>query len=469
MSDREEKDRPSPRGTAGRRAPSEKSADLPAARRPLERSVRWVPKKLRLAGRDVTPACDVFVSRSVLAALQKHLASAEGEVGGLLAGRPFRCPESGRMWIRVEGIEPLPASFPEDAEVEEASARLETLRQSLTDRRNGAQVVGWYHSHALLGVFLSDRDARLHLQRFPLPWQCAMVLVADPRRPAGGLFQPSAPGQIARSVYYPFYELLDGEGASGGEGAGAEPMLGWENYVAEAPGLPPRAEPSPGRRGGRPVERPARPGQRRGPEEPPGTGRTPGRRGMDRVSAEGYPVEVPLVLPAEEGGGLPGLLRRHGGRVLRLLTLLVLLLGAWFVWDRVLERPETIGAVTGDEASETDGPQAASARPDGEEVGTNTGDTVSPSAAFEEALEAFSSMAEAYDERRQDFDLGRIGCDGLVPGYATVDEAFLRASEMFVRVRDVAGAPPVERYDTASRRMEGVDRHFDASGCPRPE
>lgn len=465
MSDRSEKDRASREGAAGRRAPRERSADHPAAQRPLERAVRWVPKKLRLAGRDVTPACDVFVSRSVLRSLQEHLASADGEVGGLLAGRTFRCPETGRTWVRVETAEPLSETFPEDAEVDEAAGRLDVLGESIVDGRDGVQVVGWYHSHALLGVFLSDRDARLHLEKFPRPWQCAVVLVADPRRPAGGLFQPSAPGRIARSVYFPFYELLDEGGGAGAADAASAPLLGWENYVAEAPASS-GGEAARGRRS-RPPREPGRSAEPRGPENAPGP--APGRRAMGRVSAEGYPAEVPLVLPADEGGGLPGLLRRHGGKVLRIFTLLALLLGAWFVWDRVLDRPETIGAVTNGEAPGAEEPGPGEGPGGAAETAANGGDAASPGADFEEALETFQSVAEAYDERRQDFDLGRIGCEGLVPGYETVDEAFLRASEAFVRLRDVRGAPPVERYESASRRMESVDRHFDASGCPRPE
>ena len=47
-----------------------------------------------------------------------------------------------------------------------------------------AKIVGWYHTHPSMGVFLSHYDTWLHSNFFPEPWQVALVV--EPVTATGG-------------------------------------------------------------------------------------------------------------------------------------------------------------------------------------------------------------------------------------------------------------------------------------------
>jgi proteasome lid subunit RPN8/RPN11 len=57
---------------------------------------------------------------------------------------------------------------------------------ALRDMPAGATVVGWFHSHPGLGVFLSGTDLRTQRDCFGAEWQIAVVL--DPQRREFGVF-----------------------------------------------------------------------------------------------------------------------------------------------------------------------------------------------------------------------------------------------------------------------------------------
>jgi proteasome lid subunit RPN8/RPN11 len=64
------------------------------------------------------------------------------------------------------------------------------------DERN---IVGWYHSHPGLGVFLSARDHFTQHNFFANPWQIALVV--DPNRDTYGFFYGSE-GLPAQTIEY---------------------------------------------------------------------------------------------------------------------------------------------------------------------------------------------------------------------------------------------------------------------------
>ncbi|MCL7991020.1 MAG: hypothetical protein M8840_07760, partial [marine benthic group bacterium] len=74
-----------------------------------------------------------------------------------------------------------------------------------------------------------------------------------------------------------------------------------------------------------------------------------------------------------------------------------------------------------------------------------------------------------YGERANDFDLGRIGCDLLTTGYGSVDESFIRLVAMRSQIAPSPGSELMLQFDQLSQEVDDVNRHFDASGCPRPE
>ena len=75
---------------------------------------------------------------------------------------------------------------------------------------------------------------------------------------------------------------------------------------------------------------------------------------------------------------------------------------------------------------------------------------------------------ERYNERSGDFDLGRIGCDFLTTGYSATDDAFVAMTIEHAALDGRNGTREQAIYDRLVSEMNTVNRHFDASGCPRP-
>ena len=74
-----------------------------------------------------------------------------------------------------------------------------------------------------------------------------------------------------------------------------------------------------------------------------------------------------------------------------------------------------------------------------------------------------------YQERRQDFDLGRIGCELLAGGYAAADDAFIAMAGSYARLGTAADETLNAEYERLVEETNRLNQHFDASGCPRPE
>lgn len=223
--------------------PRPKHAPEPA-RLPLTRAQRWLA-----AGEDsAQPPLPVFFSPDVLKTIRVHAASdMDNEVGGWLAGRWCHDPQAGTEFIIVEAL--LPAqqvrsgstflTFTHDSQV----AMLSALEEQYEDKC----IVGWYHTHPRMGIFLSGYDTWLHDHFFPQPWQIALVV--EPHAKHGGVFVRQA-GELSPRKYRGFYEL---------RAAGTESVVEWGNLKAHpaiaqpavedtqpsAPAAPSPAEPTP--------------------------------------------------------------------------------------------------------------------------------------------------------------------------------------------------------------------------------
>jgi hypothetical protein len=115
---------------------------------------------------------------------------------------------------------------------EESSAEiLWAALAEVIDPAQADRVVGWYRTHALTGVYLSEQEARLQETRFGEPWQCAVILAGTPEHPVGGVFQRTETGALSRSGYAAFFELIDpsSEFAPGWK----RTFAGWSNYQTD--------------------------------------------------------------------------------------------------------------------------------------------------------------------------------------------------------------------------------------------
>jgi len=91
-----------------------------------------------------------------------------------------------------------------------------TERQPCADEDE--KIVGWFHTHPRMGVFLSHYDTFLHRNFFPEPWQVALVV--EPFSSVAGFFIRQADGTFDPTRYFGFYEM---------DGANGQSVVRWQN------------------------------------------------------------------------------------------------------------------------------------------------------------------------------------------------------------------------------------------------
>ncbi|MCW5874342.1 MAG: Mov34/MPN/PAD-1 family protein [Anaerolineales bacterium] len=200
------------------------------ARLPLARAQRWLA-----AGEDsAQPPLPVFFTQDAYKTISVHAASdMDNEVGGWLAGRWCQDARAGTEFIVVEAL--LPAqqvrsgstflTFTHDSQV----AMLSALEEQYEDKC----IVGWYHTHPRMGIFLSGYDTWLHDHFFPQPWQIALVV--EPHAKHGGVFVRQA-GELSPRKYRGFYELHT---------VSTDSVVDWANLKPEPAAAPPAQQTPP--------------------------------------------------------------------------------------------------------------------------------------------------------------------------------------------------------------------------------
>ena len=167
----------------------------------------------------------VIVSQEVLLKVNEHVSqSLERELGGFLLGNRYRCPNTQCEYVIIDQYSP--AKFTESTNVRlafthEAWAQ---LSDELSGKFFGKLLIGWYHSHPCLDVFLSSHDQEIHKERFSEPWMVALVL--EPEKHRGGFFCERK-GRVSPNTPVEFFELL--------ERNSRDSVLAWENYNAVDP------------------------------------------------------------------------------------------------------------------------------------------------------------------------------------------------------------------------------------------
>jgi proteasome lid subunit RPN8/RPN11 len=152
----------------------------------------------------------VIISQRALRHIEGHSVSAlEIEVGGALLGHAHR--EADRLVVEV--LAALPAETEDHGPVH-FTFTADTWAQLHRDRAErfpDLEVVGWFHTHPDLGVFLSSDDVVVHSAAFVLPWHIALVV--DPVRGEGAFFGwhqvERGQGKQELSALPGFYERLD--------------------------------------------------------------------------------------------------------------------------------------------------------------------------------------------------------------------------------------------------------------------
>lgn len=121
---------------------------------------------------DRTP---VFIMESVMRAIEQHASrEKDREIGGVLLGEFYR-DENGSFVEITDHIEARTAKST-DVSLTFTHETWEQISQEQSRRGGEARIVGWYHSHPGLGVFMSREDEFIHTSFFADPWNVALVV-----------------------------------------------------------------------------------------------------------------------------------------------------------------------------------------------------------------------------------------------------------------------------------------------------
>jgi proteasome lid subunit RPN8/RPN11 len=185
------------------------------ALQPREFAQRW---DSHFDNRDLQPLVSVYVTRPAYIRICVHACTAEVEVGGVLVGQWCADEQTGEQFIVIKHV--LPARHTRQGSVYLTFTQdtLVDMHDQIDQRFEGEKIVGWFHTHPRMGVFLSHYDTFLHHNFFPEPWQVALVV--EPFSSVAGFFIRQANGIFDPTRYFGFYEM---------DGAAGRSVVRWQN------------------------------------------------------------------------------------------------------------------------------------------------------------------------------------------------------------------------------------------------
>jgi proteasome lid subunit RPN8/RPN11 len=137
------------------------------------------------AASDLLPL--VFVSTKALDDLLAFLGSDTGrEHGGVLAGLPYIDEALGITFVDVEAAIPALDTEGSPVHLQFTAPAWDFMAGLLADEYPGRVVVGWFHSHPGLGIFMSATDSATQRAFYNRPWHLALVV--DPLARRSGWF-----------------------------------------------------------------------------------------------------------------------------------------------------------------------------------------------------------------------------------------------------------------------------------------
>ncbi len=190
---------------------------------PRPHALRWRSEPEQIEPR--APGTEIYMTQKAYARANAHAHSdLENEVGGWLIGNWRSDQASGQEYIVIERC--LPARY-----IRHGSAHLTftqdsqlTLYDTMEEKYPEKELVGWYHTHPRMSVFLSDYDLFLHNHFFPHPYQVALVI--EPHSRKAGFFIRDRDGKLEGRYYYGFHELA---------GQNSRSVVRWRNLTADSP------------------------------------------------------------------------------------------------------------------------------------------------------------------------------------------------------------------------------------------
>ena len=172
---------------------------------PFRHSRRWRSDVELLHPRQ--QGISVFMTQKAYVRANVHAQSdMHNEIGGWMIGSWRKDQITGEEYIVVERC--LPAlhtrrgsafmTFTQDSQV----AMFEIMEEKFPDK----ELVGWYHSHPKMSVFLSNHVILDDTALFPHHWQVSLAI--EPHSHTAGFFIRDTDGNLDDKGYYGFHELI---------------------------------------------------------------------------------------------------------------------------------------------------------------------------------------------------------------------------------------------------------------------
>jgi proteasome lid subunit RPN8/RPN11 len=183
---------------------------------PLENAQLWESPH---DGDGLQKTVSVFLARAAYIRVIVHSCSSDAEeVGGVLVGDWCMDEETGEQFVIAKHAIPARHTLQGSVYLTFTQDSLVDLHDRIEKRYEGERIVGWYHTHPRMGIFLSRYDTWLHKNFFPELWQVALVV--EPHSSLGGFFIRQPDGDLDPKRYFGFYEV---GGASGNS------IVRWQN------------------------------------------------------------------------------------------------------------------------------------------------------------------------------------------------------------------------------------------------
>lgn len=195
---------------------------------PFQRTKVWLPR----GGHLFSSSHPVLVvTQEVLTDVGKHASETlEREVGGFLIGNRYFCPVENREYVMVDNFWRARFTSGDSVSLDLTADAWADFNDQLTTKFRGKLLVGWYHSHPRMDVFLSSDDIRIHQSRFAEPWMVALVI--EPEKNLGGFFgwrngcvHPNQPIEFFEYFGHRVERSVVTWGNYFSDGAGAEPAV----------------------------------------------------------------------------------------------------------------------------------------------------------------------------------------------------------------------------------------------------
>jgi proteasome lid subunit RPN8/RPN11 len=172
---------------------------------------------------DTRWAVRVYATQPALMEICSYAASdMDNEVGGALIGRWRKDARDGSQFILVEAMLPARHTRHGSAFLTFTQESLLSFHEEQESRFPRKRIVGWFHTHPRMGVFLSEYDLWLAEHFFPEPWQVSLVV--EPHSSTAGFFVREEDGRLPTYQYAGLYEILAPDGRS---------RMRWKNLAAE--------------------------------------------------------------------------------------------------------------------------------------------------------------------------------------------------------------------------------------------